>query len=60
MANSVVWAVSYYVAAEQMWQFAGEGSRDWAQERAAYLRNTGHKTRIRFRLIGEPIVGVEG
>jgi hypothetical protein len=56
----IQWCVSYYVDAERYWQFAGEGSRQWAQERAAYLKRNGHKqVRIRFRLTGEPIVAVE-
>ena len=55
-----LWAVSYYVGAERYWQFAGEGSRDWARERAAYLKATGHKqVRIRFRLTGEPIAAID-
>ncbi len=46
----MIWSVSYYVEAERMWQFAGEGSRQWAQERAAWLRDSGHdKVRIRWR-----------
>lgn len=54
-----IWTVSYYVDAERYWQFAGEGSREWARERAAYLKAHGHKqVRIRFRLTGEPIVEV--
>lgn len=56
----VIWTVSYYVDAERYWQFAGEGSREWARERAAYLKGTGHKqVRIRFRTTGEPIAAVE-
>lgn len=48
--SNIVWAVSYYVDAERYWQFAGEGSREWARERAAYLKGTGHKqVRIRWR-----------
>ena len=55
-----VWTVSYYVPAERYWQFAGEGSREWARERAAYLKSSGHKqVRIRFRLIGEPIAAID-
>lgn len=58
--SNVIWTVSYYVDAERYWQFAGEGLREWAQERAAYLKQTGHKqVRIRFRVIGEPIAAVE-
>ena len=54
------WTVSYYVDAERYWQFAGEGPREWATERAAYLKRKGHKqTRIRFRLIGTPIAAVD-
>lgn len=56
----VIWTVSYHVDAERYWQFAGEGSREWAQERAAYLKQTGHKqVRIRFRSTGQPIVAVD-
>jgi hypothetical protein len=59
MGKQVTWTVSYYVAGERYWQFAGEGSREWARERAAYLRATGHETRIRFKLHGEPISAIE-
>ena len=55
-----IWTVSYYVDAERYWQFAGEGSREWAQERAAYLKHIGFdKLRIRFRLTGEPIAAID-
>jgi hypothetical protein len=60
MAGNVVWAVSYYVDAERYWQFAGEGSRDWALARADLLRAAGHKqVRVRWRGTGEPIAAVE-
>jgi len=55
--SNIVWSVSYYVPAERYWQFAGEGGREWARERAAYLNANGHsQTRIRFRGTGAPIV----
>jgi hypothetical protein len=55
-----IWTVSYYVDAERYWQFAGEGSREWATERAAYLKRNGHKqVRIRFRLTGAPIAAID-
>lgn len=58
--SNVVWSVSHYVDGERYWQFAGEGSRSWAIERAAYLRAKGHpQVRIRFRGTGEPIATVE-
>lgn len=54
------WTVSYYVDAERYWQFAGEGSREWAQERAKYLKHIGFdKIRIRFRLTGAPIAAID-
>ena len=54
--SNIVWTVSYYVDAERYWQFAGEGAREWARDRAAYLKSEGHtQTRIRFRGTGAPI-----
>ena len=41
------WSVSWWVEAERYWQFAGEGTRAWADQRAAELERTGHKVRVR-------------
>ena len=41
------YAVSYWVPAERFWQFAGEGSQEWAKERAEWLRERDHKVRVR-------------
>ena len=41
------YSVSYYVPAERFWQFALEGSKMEADERAALLRQSGHKVRVR-------------
>jgi hypothetical protein len=40
-------SVSYWVPKERFWQFAGEGSQQWANERAKWLRDRDHKVRIR-------------
>jgi hypothetical protein len=58
--SNILWSVSYYVDAERYRQFAGEGSRAWAQERAAYLKATGHsQVKIKWRGTGEAIAAVE-
>ena len=58
--STIIWSVSYYIPAERCWQFAGEGGREWARERAAYLNANGHsQTRIRFRGAGAPIAAQE-
>jgi hypothetical protein len=57
MTGKIIWSVSYYVKAERMWQFAGEGDSAWASDRADYLRAAGHdKVRRRWRAVGYPVI----
>jgi hypothetical protein len=57
MTSKIIWSVSYYVEAERMWQFAGEGDSAWSSDRADYLRAAGHdKVRRRWRAVGYPVI----
>jgi hypothetical protein len=56
--SSIIWSVSYWVEAERLWQFAGEGDRKWAYARRVQLAQQGHKARIRWRhaVVVDPVV----
>lgn len=48
MRFETLWSVAYYVEAERFWQVTGEGSKQWALGRRAYL--LGHAPGLAVRL----------